>query len=401
MKYGVGIDVSKGKSTVAILSQTGEVIELPFEVEHTIDGMKKLEDKLKKLPKEDLKIVMEETGTYHLPILGYLLDSNYFVVAENALKIKKYLDRDLRKAKTDNKDALKLADYACENWYKLTMAKEQDSIYNDLKFLSRQYLSKISIQINLKVDFVDLCDLVFPRFNTLLNENNYILGLEVFKVYYHPDLIINKNQSEFITEIDELAKKLGHKGAGKNLATKIYDLAKVTLSPRPSNEYSQLAVTSCVDALILIIKTSSSIITEMDKLARKLPEYEVVSEMDGVGTKLTSRIIAEVGDIRRFKNAGSLIATAGIDAPPYQSGQYEAQIRHISKRGNRYLRKTGFEIMKAIKTSCKAGVEMYDYISKKEMEGKPKKVAKIAGLNKFLRQYYGSIKKKYKELEIW
>jgi len=401
MKYGVGIDVSKGKSTVAILSQVGEIMELPFDVEHTIDGMKKLEDKLSKFPKEDLKIVMEETGTYHLPVLGYLLDNNYFVVAENALKIKKYLDRDLRKAKTDNKDALKLADYVCENWYKLTIAKEQDAIYNDLKFLSRQYLSKISIQTTMKVDFVNLCDLVFPNFNSLLNENNYILGLEIFKIYYHPDLVLNRNQSEFIAEIDELAKKLGHKRAGKILATKIYDLAKVTLSSRPSNEYSQLAVTSCVDALILIIKTSSSIITEMDRLARELPEYEIVSEMDGVGIKLTSRIIAEVGDIRRFKNAGSLIATAGIDSPPYQSGQYEAQIRHISKRGNRFLRKTGFEIMKAIKTSCKTGSELYDYIIKKEMEGKPKKVAKIAGLNKFLRQYYGTIKKKYKELEIW
>lgn len=401
MKYGVGIDVSKRKSTIAILSQTGEVIELPFEVEHTIEGMKLLKDRLSKLPKEDLKIVMEETGTYHLPILGYLLDQNYFVVAENALKIKKYLDRDLRKAKTDNKDALKLANYACENWYKLTMTQEYDAIYDNLKFLSRQYLSKISIQTTMKVDFVNLCDLLFPGFNNLLNENNYILGLEIFKIYYHPDLVLNKNQSEFITEIDELAKKLGHKSAGKSLAIKIFNLAKITIAPCPSNEYSQLAATSCVDALILIIKTSSSIIAKMDRLARELPEYEIVSEMDGVGAKLTSRIIAEIGDIRRFKNAGSLIATAGIDAPPYQSGQYEAQIRHISKRGNRYLRKTGFEIMKAIKTSCKSGVELYDYIVKKEMEGKPKKVAKIAGLNKFLRQYYGIIKKKYKELEIW
>ena len=125
MKYGVGIDVSKGKSTIAILAQTGEIIELPFEIEHTIEGMKLLENKLSKLPKEDLKIVMEKTGTYHLSILGYLLDNNYFVVAENLLKIKKYLDRDLRKTKTDNKDALKLADYVCENWYKLVMAKEQ------------------------------------------------------------------------------------------------------------------------------------------------------------------------------------------------------------------------------------------------------------------------------------
>lgn len=175
MKYGVGIDVSKGKSTVAIVSQVGEVIELPFEVEHTIEGMQFLENKLSKLPKEDLKIVMEETGTYHLPIFGYLLNKDYFVVAENALKIKKYLDRDLRKAKTDNKDSLKLADYACENWYKLSMAKEQDAIYDDLKFLSRQYLSKISMQTTMKVDFVNLCDLVFPNFNSLLDLSGKVL----------------------------------------------------------------------------------------------------------------------------------------------------------------------------------------------------------------------------------
>ena len=78
MKYGVGIDVSKGKSTVAILSIEGEVIEEPFEINHDINGLNLLEEKLKDISKEDLKIVMEETGTYHLPVLGYLLDKGYF-----------------------------------------------------------------------------------------------------------------------------------------------------------------------------------------------------------------------------------------------------------------------------------------------------------------------------------
>ena len=114
MKYGVGIDISKGKSTVAIMSIEGEIIEEPFEVKHDINGLEFLESKLKKLPKEDLKIVMEETGTYHLPVLGYLLDKKYFVITENALKIKKYLDRGLRKVKTDKKDAYKLAEYTCD-----------------------------------------------------------------------------------------------------------------------------------------------------------------------------------------------------------------------------------------------------------------------------------------------
>ena len=146
MKYGVGIDISKGKSTVAILSLAGEVIEEPFEITHDLKGLKVLEEKIKNIPKEDLKIVMEETGTYHLPVFGYLIDKGFFVVVENALKIKKYLDRGLRKAKTDKKDSYKLAEYCCDNWYKLNKVRENDEIYDNLRFLSRQYLGHIAVQ---------------------------------------------------------------------------------------------------------------------------------------------------------------------------------------------------------------------------------------------------------------
>ena len=401
MKYGVGIDISKGKSTVAVLSVAGEVIEEPFEIMHDLNGLKVLEEKIKNISKDDLKIVMEETGTYHLPVFGYLIDKGYFVVAENALKIKKYLDRGLRKAKTDKKDSYKLAEYCCDNWYKLNMLYDNEEIYDNLRFLSRQYIASIEIQVQEKVNFSNLCDLLFPGYYQLLDENTFILGLEVFKKYYHPEIVINKKQSQFVTEIDKIAKKLGHKGAGITLANKIYNLALNTLSVRPNNNFSQLSAISCADALILQIKTSKEIISNMDELARELPEYEEISNISGCGIKLTSRIIAEIGDVRRFKNAGSLIAYAGLDAPPYQSGQFEATNRHISKRGNRYLRKTGYEIMKSIKSRCSDDNELKMYMIQKENEGKAKKIAKIATLNKFLRQYYGKVKRKYKELEIW
>ena len=199
MKYGVGIDVSKGKSTVAILSAVGEVIEEPFEIKHDIEGLNFLEEKLKDIPNEDLKIVMEETGTYHLPVLGYLLDKGYFVVAENALKIKKYLDRGLRKAKTDKKDSYKLAEYTCNNWYKLNKVRENDEAYDNLRFLSRQYINNINVQVKQKNNFSNLCDLLFPGYYQLLDENNFILGLEIFKKYYYPEIVTNKKQSQFGT----------------------------------------------------------------------------------------------------------------------------------------------------------------------------------------------------------
>ena len=39
---------------------------------------------------------------------------------------------------------------------------------------------------------------------------------------------------------------------------------------------------------------------------------------------------------------------------------------------------------------------LYNYILKKEAEGKTKKHAKIAGLNKFLRIYYARVSEVYK-----
>jgi len=401
MKYGVGIDVSKGKSTVAILSIEGEVIEMPFDINHDVEDLEKLDKKLQKFSKEDLKIVLEQTGTYHLPILTYLLDKEYCVIAENALKIKKHLDRRLRKAKTDKKDSLKLAEYACDNWYKLKVNFIEEEKYKELRFLSRQYFSLNSMKVQQKVDFSDLTDMLFPGYYQLLEECNFVVGLKIFEKFSDPKIIRKKKLETFLNDVEKIAQKIGQQRAGRNLAIKVYELAKKSVPSCPSNSSTQLILNKRVVALINLIETTNEIIAKMNEIAKNMDEYKEVRNMKGVGDRLAPLLIAEIGDIRRFKNAGSLIAYAGIDSPPYQSGKYEATNRHISKRGNKYLRKTGFEVMQSIKSFCRVDCEVYDYIVKKETEGKCKKSAKIAGLNKFLRQYYGILKKKYIELGTW
>ena len=85
----VGIDVAKGKSTICAINPYGEILLSPQDYRHNKEDLKSLYQKLQSF-KEDIHIVMEATGTYHLPVFGYLIDKGYFVVAENALKIKKY-----------------------------------------------------------------------------------------------------------------------------------------------------------------------------------------------------------------------------------------------------------------------------------------------------------------------
>ncbi len=92
--------------------------------------------------------------------------------------------------------------------------------------------------------------------------------------------------------------------------------------------------------------------------------------MPGIGDTLAPRFIAEIGDIRRFKNKHSAIAYAGIDAPSFQSGQFNANERHISKRGNKYLRKAGFEIMQSIIKHKPVGDTVYEFIHKEVRRGK-------------------------------
>lgn len=395
--YAVGIDISKGKSTIAIISIDGEVIENPFEISHTQDGINTFVKKIENYKKEDVKILMEATGHYHLPLLNYLIKNNYFVCVENALVIKKYCDIDLRKVKNDKKDSLKLATYCCEKWYKLKRYEPDNDIRSNLRLLSREYSEYINIQTRLKIKLTNLIDKTFPGIKEIVDaENRYQLLLEIYEKYPYPDLVLNVDKNTFINDIDTIAKNLGHR-IGKTVGENIYDLSPTIITSFSSNDSIKLTITGCIAILKETLKITNDLIIKMDKLAEDLKEYEVVKQMKGVGLKTRSRLIAEIGDITRFKNANALIAFCGIDTPPYQSGIFNATNRHISKRGNKYLRKVGYEIIKSIKSSKpKTDNAVYQFILKKENEGKPKKVAKIAGLNKFLRIYYARVSKLYK-----
>ena len=86
------------------------------------------------------------------------------------------------------------------------------------------------------------------------------------------------------------------------------------------------------------------------------------------------------------------VGYAGIDSPPYESGKFESVHRKISKRGNKHLRRTGYLIMKSLKSHRPSADPVYEFMLKKELEGKAKHVAMIAGFNKFLRIYYARVK---------
>ena len=113
----VGVDVSKGKSTVCILKPYGEVLMSPNDYEHTQRDLKKLVDQMDSF-EDEIHVTMEATGNYHYPIATYLKKRDYDVRIVNPLEMKRYRCQGIRNPKTDSIDAIMIAQYGIDFWFR-------------------------------------------------------------------------------------------------------------------------------------------------------------------------------------------------------------------------------------------------------------------------------------------
>ena len=157
----VGIDVSKGKSMIAVMRPFGEVVVSPFEVRHTANELSELAGLLKSLDGET-RVVMESTGNYHAPVAWLLHDAGLYVSVVNAMLVHDYGNNSLRRAKTDKKDAVKLANYGLDHWLTLPRYVPEEDARLMLKTCYRQYQQYSKVQTMLKNNLISLLDTAFP-----------------------------------------------------------------------------------------------------------------------------------------------------------------------------------------------------------------------------------------------
>ena len=164
----VGIDVSKRKSMIAIMRPLGEVVATPFEVGHTAAELNELAKFILKISGET-RVVMEYTGVYFEPIARALYDAGLCVCVVHAQLIHNYGNNTIRKVKTDKADAIKIANYALDNWNKLKPYTPIDEVRRQLKAYSRQYRKFNKLKTMLKNNFISLTDSTFPGVNELFS----------------------------------------------------------------------------------------------------------------------------------------------------------------------------------------------------------------------------------------
>ena len=391
----VGIDVSKGKSTIAVMRPFGEVVASPYDVGHTESELKELARFLKSLPGET-RVLMEYTGHYYEPIARYLHEAGIFVSVVNAILAHDYNGNSIRKVKTDKIDAVKLANMAIDRWLQLVEYVPEDEIRQTLKICNRQYNQYNKLKTMLKNNLIALLDQTFPDVNKLFNSparksDGHEKWVDFALKFWHCECVCGISERQFKDKYERWCKRNGyHYSTCK--AEDIYAKACGNVGLLPMCESAKVLITQAIIQLQAIEETLAAVKCEMQKLASALPEYGTVMALYGVGEVLGPQLIAEIGDVSRFKSKKSLIAFAGIDSPADQSGQVDNKSKAITKRGSASLRKTLFQVMSVILQNSPDDDPVYTYLDKKRSEGKPYKVYMIAAANKFLRIYYARTK---------
>jgi len=266
--------------------------------------------------------------------------------------------------------------------------------------LGRRYRYYMDLHVKTLQELTYILDYVMPGIKKMFkswNEAGNKDKLSDFvERFWHFDLITSMSMEDFTVEYLMWAKEKKYHQS-KSKAEAVYEMASngiPTLSSRTPS--TKMLVQEAISVLRAVDSSLFRILSRMQELAKILPEYSTVRAMGGVGDVLAPKLIAEIGDVRKLHSAKALVAWAGIDPPPYESGQFISSRRKISKRGSSTLRKVGYEVMRVLKSHPAPKDDVvYNYILKKEEEGKSKKHAKIAGLNKFLRIYYARVRAIY------
>jgi len=398
----VGIDVSKGKSTVAIMRPFGEVVTTPYEVTHTNDELNKLADSLKELSGET-KVIMECTGSYYYPIAYALHDAGLFVSTVHAKLIYDYGNNSIRKVKTDKADAIKIANYGLTNWLDLPRYIPEEDIRAMLKAFSRQYTKYQKLKTMLKNNFISLTDYTFPGVNELFTSpprksDGHEKWMDFAFKFWHCECVCGLSEKAFIESYRKWCKKAGYKFS-KDKAETLYASACGHFSVMPMTDTTKLLITQAIKQINAVSENIAIIAHEMKRLAELLPEYPVVFGFFGVGDIVGPQLMAEIGDVLRFRSKSALVAFAGLDAPPYQSGKFDSSSRKVSKKGSPHLRKALFLIMECFLMSKPAEEPVYQFLDRKRAEGKHYYSYMTAGSAKFIRIYYARVREYLLELD--
>jgi len=176
-------------------------------------------------------------------------------------------------------------------------------------------------------------------------------------------------------------------------AIKIIEFANETYPGCDRDDIEVEILLDLLDKVEMTRNDADKTLQEIIQIAETIDEYYLILNIDGIGPNLASRILAEIGDIKRFKTREALIAYIGLDPNINQSGKVDGNHLSISKKGNKRLR-----CLLYLAITCNIRLKKVNTINqfyqKKRQQLNPlnSKAAKVACTAKLIKIIYGMCK---------
>jgi transposase len=377
----VGIDVSKDTfDTCGITRDKGKL----FQFSATMDrkGFEKLRDYLEGISPSSVLLGMESTASYHVNLFSYLVSEGYNVLIINPLLISNYVKMQLRKTKTDKKDAGVIAHFLLANGSTLIQRVTPSSI-SDLRDLSRQRERLVDEMTALKINIKRLLNITFPE----LEHMTEVFTKSMLKLFQHYPSACALRDAELVQLSQMLiADSYGHKREA--FAAELIKVARSSVGT--SSPAKEIILKQQVTLLLHLGEALQEITGILIEMSRKLMEEDmnILTSIKGIGNKTAANFLIEMGgDINQYDGPGKIIAMAGLDPAVYQSGQHQGKGR-ITKRGNRHLRRIIW--MMATRVIHYSDIFKVYYL-KRRKEGLPYKMAVLATAHKLIRVVYAML----------
>lgn len=390
----VSIDVSKGKSDYQAFKEMNVKYTGSRSIKHTKEGFDEIVSLVREMEKKletEVCVVYEATGVYHRVLKKVLEDNNIKQFIINPLLSAKTRKNDsLRSPKTDKLDPKSIA----KTYYSHSLhnSHKPETIYHELRELSRYYEDILVHLRKDKVAFRAQLDVVFPGYDTLYDDLYGPVALAVIEKYPHPEML-QKKKINTVSKV--IQSKTCHRQAmSDTMADKAIEYSKTIYSGCDKDDIEVLILQRFIKKLKEDMAEAERTIGEMIKLAQELPDFSIIKSIPGIGDNLAARIIAELGDMTRFKKKNELVAFAGLDPRINESGQNDGDHMHITKKGNKRLRCLLYLAVTCSIRLKRDDSSIKDFYIKKKQQSNPmcSKAAKTACASKLVRIIYSMCK---------
>jgi transposase len=328
-----GIDIAKNKHVVCVIDRDGASCIRPSSFANTAEGYQHLLDRLKDTAKASSVLIgMEATGHYWYSLHDFLTRCGYAVAVLNPIQTARQISQAIRKCKTDKYDAAHIAQLIRSGNYK--PAAIPGEIAMTCRQLTRLRYSMIQQQTRIKQLLWSKLQPIWPEFEPLFANPFGTTARAVLRAASKPEDILEIDPDD----LAEMIRSMSHGKLGQIKAQEIRDAAQKSIGMQRGCEGIGIGINCLLDQIEALEPVRKKLEDQITDLADKLPQYLLT--LPGASTLNIVSLYGEVDPIKTFKQPSQLVAFAGLDATVFQTGQYDAPQRHISKRGSPFLRKT-------------------------------------------------------------